>query len=40
VVREIEDRQMHLEQMEKIGGLQKEVQERIKKEIVDRIGEL
>lgn len=41
---EIEERQEYLEQIEKSGGESvpggKEIQERVKREIIDRIGEL
>jgi hypothetical protein len=40
VVGEIEERQLHLEKLEQIGGVTKGQEEKIKKEIVDRIGEL
>jgi len=40
VVQEIEDRQGHLDRLERAGGATKEQEERFKKEIVDRVGEL
>ena len=39
IVDEIEDRQVYLDQIQKIGG-QKEVEKRMKSEIVERIAEL
>ena len=40
VVEEIEERQEYLENILKIGGKTKDVEERLKNEIVERIGEL
>ena len=40
VVEEIEERQNYLEKIQGIGGKTKDIEERLKNEIVDRIAEL